>query len=164
MLTSAAAKRLPYSDHIVCIGPNGHLTAQGTFNSLNDAGGYVSSFSLPRADWSSVPDSDGDISRPDSIDKEHEVEGAAIVHPKGSDSGVSLTSSETACAPPEGGPDTGRRTGDVQIYLYYVKSVGWWATILFTLAIVGFVFCTSFPSKCWLRQEVLQVSSLAASR
>lgn len=62
------------------------------------------------------------------------------------DSGASLTSSETACAG-DGEDGTSRRTGDVQIYIYYVKSVGWWATLIFVAAIVGFVFCISFPSE-----------------
>ncbi|AEO64844.1 uncharacterized protein THITE_35966 [Thermothielavioides terrestris NRRL 8126] len=130
LLVSSSAKRLPYADHIVCLGPNGVLTAQGSFSELNDAGGYVSSFSLPHADWSyTVDDVDDQIVEAAALDKERE--GITTARPKGSDSAEA---------------DTGRRTGDVQIYLYYVKSVGWWATILFVLAIVGFIFCMSFPN------------------
>jgi ATP-binding cassette, subfamily C (CFTR/MRP), member 1 len=45
--------------------------------------------------------------------------------------------------------DVDRQTGDMQIYAYYVKAVGWSATIVFVIAIIGFVVCLSFPSKCY---------------
>jgi len=147
MLIIPPAKRLPYSDHIVCLSPNGSIDAQGTFASLNNAGGYVSSFNLPQADWTYTPENDDQILE---VVFDKEQEGVATTQPKDSDSGASLTSSETAC-PSDGGDGTSRRTGDVQIYLYYVKSVGWWASLIFVAAIVGFVFCISFPSKFFSR-------------
>lgn len=142
--STPTAKRLPYSDHIVCLESSGKISAQGTFAKLNEEGGYVSSFSLPRADWSYVPDNDDEVVQ---VDLDKEQEGVAITQAKESDSGASLTSSETAC-PRDGEDGTSRRTGDVQIYIYYVKSVGWWASLIFALAIIGFVFCISFPSTC----------------
>lgn len=141
VLTVFPAKRLPYSDHIVCLGC-GSIEAQGTFANLNDAGGYVSSFNLPPADWTYAPENDDQVLQ---VVFDKEQEGTATTEPKDLDSGASLTSSETACAG-DGEDGTSRRTGDVQIYLYYVKSVGWWASLIFVFAIVGFVFCISFPS------------------
>ncbi|KAK4233717.1 putative ABC multidrug transporter [Achaetomium macrosporum] len=113
------AKRLPYSDHIVYLGPNGVLTAQSSFTELNDASGYVSSFSLPRADWSYILDNDKII---EVNDHDKELESVAIARRKGSESGVSLTSrsSETSYAPRNGETDTGRRIGNVQIYLQMI--------------------------------------------
>ncbi len=43
--------------------------------------------------------------------------------------------------------DSGREIGDVSVYLYYVKAVGWIPTVIFVVAISAFVFCMSFPSK-----------------
>ena len=149
MLTRSPAKRLPYSDHIVCLSPDGVIDAQGTFAALIQAGGYVSSFSLPRADWKYAPESDDQILRV-ALDKEQE--GMAVTEPKETDSSLSLTSSETAL-PGEGGDSASRRTGDVKIYFYYIKSVGWRASLIFVLAIVGFVVCISFPSK-WTGQAL----------
>jgi hypothetical protein len=128
----------------MCLDTKGEITAQGTFAELNSAGGYVSSFSLPRADWTYTPEGDDEIIQI-GIDKDQV--GMAIIQPRDSGSGVSLTSSETAC-PREGeGEDgTSRRTGDVRIYMYYVKSVGWFASLVFVFSIIGFVFCISFPS------------------
>lgn len=143
VLIVSTAKRLPYSDHIVCLGSSGVIDEQGSFSNLNQAGGYVSSFSLPRADWAYAPENDDQILEI-SLDKEQET--IAITEPKEADSGASLTSSKTAC-PGEGEDGTSRRTGDVQIYFYYIKSVGWRAILIFVFAIVGFVLCISFPSK-----------------
>ncbi|KAK4238509.1 hypothetical protein C8A03DRAFT_43740 [Achaetomium macrosporum] len=143
LLVSSSAKRLPYADHIVCLAPDGTITAQGTFAALNAAGGYVSSFSLRSADWTYVQNQDDSD---DCIVQVYASDSEALI-PKEVDSGGSLLSSETACAPRNSiEADTGRRTGDVQIYLYYVKSVGWLASLIFVVAIVGFVFCLSFPS------------------
>ena len=127
----------------MCLGPCGVIEEQGSFSDLNQAGGYVSSFSLPRADWTYAPENDDQIHGV-SLDKGQD--GIATTEPKDVDSRVSLTSSETAC-PGEREDGISRRTGDVQIYFYYIKSVGWRATLIFVLAIIGFVVCISFPSK-----------------
>jgi hypothetical protein len=102
----------------------------------------VSSFNLPRADWTYTPEKDDEIVQ---LHLDKEQEGLATTQAKDLDSSGSLTSSETAC-PGDGEDGTSRRTGDVQIYFYYIKSVGWWASLTFVFAIIGFVFCISFPS------------------
>jgi ATP-binding cassette, subfamily C (CFTR/MRP), member 1 len=43
--------------------------------------------------------------------------------------------------------ETNRRTGDAAIYLFYVRSVGWIATLIFVVSITIFIFGQSFPSK-----------------
>jgi ATP-binding cassette subfamily C (CFTR/MRP) protein 1 len=151
MLIDLLAKRLPYSDHIVCLSPKGSITAQGTFDDLNNAGGYVSSFSLPRADWAYVP-SDGSDDDEDITNIENEREDITAAHLKEIHSGTSFTSTDTTIDHHKE-TDTSRQTGDIQIYLYYVKSVGWWPSLIFVTAIVGFVFCMSFPSK-WISSSL----------
>jgi hypothetical protein len=135
----------------VCLDPKGSISAHGTFADLNNAGGYVSSFSLPRADWTYVPNDESDDTDVVAIDPERKDLAAA--HDKEVDRGTSFSSSETITHKQEA--DTGRQTGDMQIYLYYVKSVGWWASLIFVLAIVGFVFCISFPSKSILLRPTM---------
>ncbi|KAL2157845.1 hypothetical protein VTH06DRAFT_4897 [Thermothelomyces fergusii] len=166
LLVSSSAKRLPYSDHIVCLGSDGKIDSQGTFAQLDAAGGYVSSFCLPRADWAYIPEDDD--KRPETALYKPPRSLTAADDPSGPDAGdssASSTSSKTACknsnnssgnsdnnnnddddAAADGGDSMSRRTGDVQIYLYYIKSVGWWATFLFVAAISGFAFCLSFPT------------------
>ena len=151
------AKRVPFADYIVHIGTDGRIAEQGTFSELNNGGGYVSSLSLPNADWSHVvPEhhgrtssittahqTDNDSDNPDMPVNNKEVIGSDLDAVTSSPSGSeTVHSNDKEC-------DDGmsRRTGDIQIYLYYVRSVGWWATVLFVIAITGFVFSVSFPSK-----------------
>jgi hypothetical protein len=175
VLTAFTAKRLPYADHVVCLGSKGEIVEQGTFAELNDAGGYVASFSLRKADWN--PLSDREEVKPHSDTKKEikppvlpkelaaEISVDFVEHAGSSESENASSDSENALSDSEKAStkraesthedqlvrvdqdDTSRRTGDIQIYLYYVKSVGWWATIIFAIAIIGFVFCVSFPSK-----------------
>jgi len=49
--------------------------------------------------------------------------------------------------PEEGSPS--RRTGDVAIYMYYIRAIGWIPTMVFVLAICAYIFCQSFPT-IWL--------------
>lgn len=42
-----------------------------------------------------------------------------------------------------------RRAGDVAIYMYYMRAIGWFPTLVFVLAICAYIFCSSFPS-IWL--------------
>ncbi|KAK4170055.1 hypothetical protein QBC43DRAFT_329617 [Cladorrhinum sp. PSN259] len=144
LLVSSSAKRLPYADHIVCLNGQGEITAQGTFGDLNNAGGYVASFNLPRADWAGVPGEEFD----DITDVDTE---SMTTRKKESGSGTSLTSSSEPAGSGNGqAPDdlsgTGRQTGDVQTYVFYIKSVGWVAALIFVLSITLFVFSISFPS------------------
>jgi hypothetical protein len=144
VLINWAAKRLPYSDHIVCFSPKGEISAQGTFADLNDDGGYVSSFSLPQADWTFASNGGGGDDDITDFDSDHNDMTTTL--PKEMDSSVSVSSTGTRCTQDEDA-DMSRQTGDVQIYLYYIKSVGWLATLVFVFAIVGFVFSICFPSK-----------------
>ena len=134
------AKRLPYADNIISLGPKGETVEQGAFADLNISGGYVSSFHLPRADWTYRPPMEKMDDEVTDVPSRRSEDGRASIS--------SQASSNTACSvKEETEADASRRTGDVQIYLYYVRSVGWVPTLLFTIAIVGFVFCVSFPSK-----------------
>ncbi|KAH6623990.1 ABC transporter [Chaetomium sp. MPI-SDFR-AT-0129] len=144
LIVSSSVKRLPYTDHIVCISANGEIDSQGTFAELNSAGGYVSSFCLPQANWVYVPESDDQTMQLDLL-KTPEKAVTIIQQVKEGESTESLASSDTAC-PVEGEDGMSRRTGDVQVYFYYIKTVGWWATLLFVLSITAFVFCMSFPT------------------
>ena len=92
-------------------------------------------------------DEDGQSQSHDTDSESGREDLPIVVRPKESHSDGSVSSSDDE-TPRENEDDLSRRTGDVQIYLYYVKSVGIWATLLFVAAIAGFVFCISFPSKC----------------
>lgn len=115
------AKRLPYADQIVVLDKLGHVSEQGSFKALDTAGGYVSSFGLGSPEWKS------------KIDKPSVTDPA---RPK------TLEPSKTEAIK----EDPRRQSGDLSIYLYYIRSIGWLPTVIFLVAISGFVFCISFPS------------------
>ncbi|KAK5651320.1 hypothetical protein OQA88_12616 [Cercophora sp. LCS_1] len=147
IVVSSSTKRLPYADYVVHVGADGRVAEQGTFEELTDAGGYVSSLSLTTADWSHfIPEQEqGGRSSGDAGDCS---DGASNKKEMGSDDTTEASpgGSETADGNDKDVDGMSRRTGDVQIYLYYIRSVGWWATLLFVIAITGFVFSVSFPN------------------
>ncbi|KAF2200883.1 canalicular multispecific organic anion transporter 1 [Delitschia confertaspora ATCC 74209] len=128
LITSSSAKRLPYCDHIIALDKEGKICEQGDFNTLNSTGGYVSNFDLPPADWDFVPE-------------KHLYEAP----PKYSESTSSgkLTEENVQA-------EANRRTGDHSIYLFYVNTVGWMATIIFVVSITIFIFGQSFPT-LWVK-------------
>jgi len=118
---------LPYADHIIALGSDGKVSEQGSFKNMSSLGGYTSSFNLPLPDWdyySAHPVSE--------IEKSNHGVLVPVVAKKGDSD------------------DSHRRTGDSAIYLYYIRSVGWMPTLLFVVAISGFIFCTSFPT-IWVK-------------
>ncbi|KAK0106876.1 hypothetical protein ONS95_003598 [Cadophora gregata] len=135
LITSSSAKRLPYSDHIIILSSDGQVAEQGNFKELSSSGGYVSSFGLPPPDWNYEPPRPGKGSLESQLTEN------------------SLLSSELQRSPGK----SDRQTGDVAVYLYYVKAVGWIPTIIFIIAISAFVFCMSFPTiwiKWWAASNV----------
>lgn len=99
----------------------GYASEQGSFKALNAAGCYVSSFGLGSPEWKS------EIDKPSVTD---------LAQPK------ILRPNRTGAIK----EDPRRQSGDLSIYLYYIRSIGWLPTVIFLVAISGFVFCISFPS------------------
>ncbi|KAL3460707.1 P-loop containing nucleoside triphosphate hydrolase protein [Aspergillus heterothallicus] len=123
LLASASVKRVPFADHILVMDKHGYITEQGSFSALDSAGGYISSFAL---DSSDTQFNEGNKSKNTAVS----------VYPV-------KTSLDT-----EQGSYKGE--GDISIYLYYIRSIGWLSTIFFGVAISGFTFSISFPSM-WVK-------------
>ncbi|KAB8271856.1 P-loop containing nucleoside triphosphate hydrolase protein [Aspergillus minisclerotigenes] len=121
VLSSSSVKRVPFADHIIVLGNEGHVIEQGSFKALDLAGGYISSFAL------GLPEQNKAAEKTSNSEK----------------SDVQVSSVEQDEDSEVDGPGAG---GDISIYLYYVKSIGWLPTLIFIIAITGFVFCISFPS------------------
>lgn len=135
ILASSSSKRLPFADHIVVLNEKGRVVEQGSFKDLNAAGGYVSSFELQPADWT--------VRSTDMTNLDQVLAMATtskIVCP-------TLPPSKESTATTEF--EANKRTGDLAIYAYYAKSVGWFAVLTFILAMCAYVFCISFP-QVWL--------------
>ncbi|PMD29625.1 hypothetical protein L207DRAFT_615485 [Hyaloscypha variabilis F] len=131
LMASSSAKRVPYADHVITLGGDGKISEQGSFRDLNAEGGYVSSFSLAPPEW---------IYEPKDTIKLLQGKESGVIDP--------IRNTED---------DASRRTGDVTIYLYYIRAVGWIPSLTFVLAISAFVFCLSFPTiwvKWWAASNV----------
>ncbi|KAF2742355.1 P-loop containing nucleoside triphosphate hydrolase protein [Sporormia fimetaria CBS 119925] len=129
LIASSSAKRLPYCDHVVALDSNGSIAEQGTYDKLNRAGGYVSSFDLPPPDWDFAPE-------------KHLYEAP----PKYTERAASDKVTEEDML-----AEANRRTGDAAIYLYYVRSVGWIPTLIFVVSITIFIFGQLFPT-WWVKE------------
>ncbi|KAL8856229.1 MAG: hypothetical protein Q9178_007146 [Gyalolechia marmorata] len=135
ILTSSSSKRLAYADHIIVLNDKGQIAEQGSFDELNATGGYVSSLDLPPADWRMR-------SQPvTSLD--HLMSSTSV------DTIPSLPPTKELVDDPDSEFEANKRTGDLSIYAYYARSVGWVSVITFIVAISAYVFCVSFP-QIWL--------------
>lgn len=114
-------KRLPFTDQIVVLDHEGKLLEQGNFDDLNSTGGYVSSFSLGLSDLDCKP-----------------------VKPVAPD--ASRDQPLSAEKPEDNREENYGSDGDITIYLYYIKSIGWFSALVFFAAISTFSFGLSFPS------------------
>ena len=131
ILASSSVKRLPFADHILVLDGRGNVVEQGSFQQLNANGGYVSNFDLPAPEWSVEK-------RETTFDQLF----TPISKPKKEAKPKLQGLSESEL-------QVNRRTGDLSVYGYYVKTVGRFAVISFLFAICGYVFSMIFP-QVWL--------------
>jgi ATP-binding cassette subfamily C (CFTR/MRP) protein 1 len=121
MTILSLAKRLPYADHIIVLSKEGTIAEQGSFDVLSSTGGFVASFNLQPPDWN------------------FQLDDARNLKQKPNPKPV------PGCSDIEG--EANRRTGDMSIYIYYIKSIGWIPVLIFVVFITAFIFCISFPSE-----------------
>ena len=131
ILASSSSKRIPFADHIIVLNENGKIAEQGSFKELVASGGYVSCLDLQPADWR-IKSKQSDLNQllpsvtkyiPSTLKPKTMVEEAEF--------------------------EANKRTGDLSIYAYYTKSVGWVSVLIFVVAVSAYVFCISFP-QIWL--------------
>ncbi|KAL8840168.1 MAG: hypothetical protein Q9176_004016 [Flavoplaca citrina] len=137
VLSSSSSKRLPYADHIIVLNDRGQIEEQGSFAELNQKGGHVSGLDLPPADWRTR---NYGVST-SSLDH-------LLVNPS-QDVIPSLPPTKEVIEDAEAEFEANKRTGDLTIYAFYVRSVGVFAVVTFVVAISAYVFCISFP-QIWL--------------
>lgn len=135
ILTSSSSRRLPFADHIIVLNEKGQIAEQGSFAELNFGGGYVSSLDLPQPDWR--------VRNQGTSTLDHLLVSAS------EDYLPILPHTKEAVEDPDTEFEANKRTGDLSIYAYYAKSVGWFAVVTFVVAISAYVFCISFP-QIWL--------------
>ncbi|RMI99793.1 hypothetical protein CDV36_015945 [Fusarium kuroshium] len=129
IIASSRGMRLPYADHIISLDGTGIGCEQGGLDKLRGSSGYVSRSLVSSADWT------------------YEQAPDAATASTESSAGAPVSSEEALLEDLE--DEAGRRTGDVAIYTYYVRAIGWVPTLIFVAAICAFIFCQSFPT-IWL--------------
>ncbi|KAK2127563.1 P-loop containing nucleoside triphosphate hydrolase protein [Fusarium oxysporum II5] len=128
VMATSRANRLSYADHIISLDGTGIGCEQGNFDKLTNDDNYVSRLAVASANWTFNQATASSTSTEPSVD--------ALV-----DSEVILSD--------EARDDAGRRTGDMAIYLYYIRAIGWIPSLIFVFAICAFIVCQSFPT-IWL--------------
>ncbi|EXL40888.1 hypothetical protein FOCG_16654 [Fusarium oxysporum f. sp. radicis-lycopersici 26381] len=128
VMATSRANRLSYADHIISLDGTGIGCEQGSFDKLTNADNYVSRLAVASANWTFNQATASSTSTEPSVN--------ALV-----DSEVILSD--------EAKDDASRRTGDMAIYLYYIRAIGWIPSLIFVFAICAFIVCQSFPT-IWL--------------
>ena len=110
------------ADEIIVLTADGHVAEQGTFEGLRLQQGFVSSI----------------LFQPDRPKEEHDGVSA--------DSNLAGATSNAIKGPTANDlMDLTRRTGDVAVYGYYLKSIGWKSAMLFIFSTVVVAFSLNFP-------------------
>ncbi|KAI9691603.1 MAG: hypothetical protein M1822_007674 [Bathelium mastoideum] len=133
VMVSSSARRLRDADHIIVLHSDGKVAEQGSFNDLESQGGYTSTFALASADAKAT--------------QKHDTDG---IQESPSSSVATKAKAEATTELTELEADSTRRTGDVAVYLYYIKAIGWIPTIIFFVCISCYVVGISFPN-IWVK-------------
>lgn len=124
-------RHLPLADSIVVLGEDGRIAEQGSFDSLRSRQGFVSKLLL----------------HPELLESKRVEEPL--------DSATKVKSKPAPALPKVlRGPsdndvaDLTRRIGDLAVYKYYLKSIGWKIALLEVASCSVFMLAQVFPRKC----------------
>ncbi|KAK1997544.1 ABC transporter [Colletotrichum falcatum] len=130
VLCTHAIKYLPLADHIICLGPEGTLIEEGTFDDLMRNKKYVASLGV-KATGSDTDSDAGSISdsKPGSLPAPKPRRAPALVDEI---------------------MEKSRQTGDVKVYLHYLRSLSVPATVIFVLCSASYAIWNTFPT-IWMK-------------
>lgn len=113
------------------MGANGHIAQQGTYDELRQQDGFIKSILLHPA--------------PSNDEGSHDA--------KVMNNDIKVSTREAAVR--DQARDLARRTGDMAVYAYYMKSVGWQKVMVFASFAALAVFTNSFSRMSQSTQEDL---------
>ncbi|KAM0263319.1 hypothetical protein ACHAPA_008810 [Fusarium lateritium] len=134
IIASSRSNRLPHADHIICLDGSGRGCIQGNLEKLTESDNYVSRSCASAVDGTQLKAPDAALTPTPASAPLESVDALAAL--------------DAALIDPEQ-DSASRRTGDVAIYMYYIRAIGWIPTMVFVLAICAYIFCQSFPT-IWL--------------
>ncbi|RDW69977.1 hypothetical protein BP5796_08374 [Coleophoma crateriformis] len=126
VLATHAVHHLREADKIIVLSEDGTITEQGTFETLNKNQSYVQKLLLGEK---------GDVNSGQDKEAGSPIKDKPTIKSKAS---------------AEDGNDLLRRTGDAQVYKYYLKSIGWRHGLILLFLTVGGEFCLAFP-QLWVK-------------
>ncbi|MCJ1433569.1 hypothetical protein MMC27_002932 [Xylographa pallens] len=115
---------LALSDHVVVMGTNGCVAEQGSFDQLRSLQGFVSNLTS------------------------HQPSGESNIQEEQSDD-TPQSNSPLPVENPALAQDLTRRTGDISVYQYYFKSIGWRLGSIMLSVLILVTFASTFPQE-WL--------------
>ncbi|KAK5123894.1 hypothetical protein LTR85_002090 [Meristemomyces frigidus] len=125
ILATHSVQYLQDASHIVALGDGGNIVEQGTFDELDSRNGYVHDLRID-AERSHSEETQGEKEHPPAV---------RITKRMGSDTAQQ---------------DLARRTGDIDVYRYYARSIGWKYGAVVVVSAAVFAFCIKFPD-VWVR-------------
>lgn len=112
---------LPFADHIIVFNSEGHIAEQGSFQDLKMANTYIKQMLA--------------TSLKDDSDQADTTVSESIIR-----STVKKLSDDDIA-------EVARRTGDIAVYKYYLRAIGWRHTLFATMIITIYSFSANFPRK-----------------
>lgn len=131
-LLISIVRHLSLADKIIVLGLDGRVSEQGTFSNLKSQNGFVSQL----------------LDRPELL---HTTANIDMI-----EQNISGPIKSTAASKVLRGPSTHdvqdltRQIGDMSVYKYYLKSIGWKLAIVNMTACFVWALSVSFPCKCCL--------------
>ena len=115
LLVTHAVHRLSYSTHVIALDANGRIAEQGPFDVLKNSGGYVQSLAAKlKSEENTAPE----------------------VHVKDFMAPIKLVPTLPTDEINAQTEELNRQTGDLQVYKYYLASIGWKYNTVFIFFIV----------------------------
>ncbi|GKT51184.1 ABC transporter fum19 [Colletotrichum spaethianum] len=130
ILCTHAIKYLPLADHIIALGSDGTLVEEGTFEDLMRDKRYVASLGVTATD----SDTDSDAGRK----SDSQAAPSPSSKPKPSPA-VAVEMMEKS-----------RQTGDIKVYMHYLRSLNVTSTIIFMLFSASYAIWNTFPT-IWMK-------------
>jgi hypothetical protein len=125
-LLTEEVHRAVAADYVVVL-DKGRIVQQGTYEQLNSVPGYVRSLNIEDRKKAAIP------VEADQPSKE----------PEEKDPAANLVAESSGTI-----DDSDRRIGDLAVYQYYIRSIGWLSCMLFVIYItIGTIFSSAMPCK-----------------
>lgn len=143
IIATHSVQLAPLMDHIVCLGPEGQVVQQGSFQELSQQDGYLKSLGIDFTNniittttpLHSCSTSVSDVTTSEGKEKNFHVQ------------------VDKADVPSAGDTDTPKQFGKPRgVYRYYIQAIGRWMAIIYVVLAVTYAFLFTFPyiwAKWW---------------